>query len=263
MSRGGRREGSGGAGVPVKGETGDVESGSSVNLEEMERGGIAGGRPLPSLSLGTRLILLDELTLDPPTDDCESRRVAYRAGLRRDCWTSRAKAFVRTASSSSSGSSSGSGGCDGRAGRRGSGGFWLGRGVMVGRSSPEFESNGSSKGVVSTAAGCTGRRGRGGGTVPDELGLARVESLLWLPLEFRSTSLVQSRRRSGTGGGSLVARRCLVEGGGLLLSGALFSSRVARSRGEVEGDGDPICCFGSRDGGGGGGGRLRRELDSE
>lgn len=95
------------------------------------------------------------------------------------------------------------------------------------------------------------------------LRLARVESLLWLPLEFRSTSLVRSRRRSGTGGGSLVARRCLVEGGGLLLSGALFGSRVARSRGEVEGDGDPICLFGPRDGGGGGGGRLRRELGSD
>jgi hypothetical protein len=92
---------------------------------------------------------------------------------------------------------------------------------------------------------------------------ARVESLLYLPLEFCSTSLVRSRRRSGTGGGSLVARRCLVEGGGLLLSGAVFGSRVARSRGEVEGDGDPNCCFGPRDGGGGGGGRLRTELGSE
>ena len=40
---------------------------------------------------------------------------------------------------------------------------------MVGRSSPEFDSNGSSKGVVSTAAGCTGRGGRGGGTVTVEL----------------------------------------------------------------------------------------------
>jgi hypothetical protein len=152
----------------VKGETGDIESGSSVILEVMERGGIARGRPFPSLSLNVRLILLDELAV-VPTDDCESRGVAYRAGLRRDCWISRAKAFVRTASSSNSGSSSGSGGRDERAGRRGSGGFWLRRGVMVGRSSPEFDSNGSSKGVVSTAAGCTGRGGRGGGTVPVEL----------------------------------------------------------------------------------------------
>ena len=95
------------------------------------------------------------------------------------------------------------------------------------------------------------------------LELARVGSLLYFPLEFCSTPLVRSRRRSGTGGGSLVARRCLVGGGGLLLSGALFGSRVARSRGEVEGDGDPICCFGPRDGGGGGGGRLRIELCSE
>jgi hypothetical protein len=153
----------------VKGETGDIESGSSVILEVMERGGITRGRPPPSLSLGARLTLLDELALDLPTDDSESRGVAYRAGLRRDGWTSRAKAFVRTASSSNSGSSSGSGGRDERAGRRGSGGFWLGRGVMVGRSSSEFDSNGSSKGVVCMAAGCTGGRGRGGGTVPVEL----------------------------------------------------------------------------------------------
>ena len=167
LSGGGRREGSGGADVPVKGETGDIESGSSVILEVMERGGITRGRPFPSLSLCARLIVLDELAV--PTDDCESRGVAYRVGLRRDCWKSRAKAFVRTASSSNSGSSSGSGGRDERAGRRGSGGFWLRRGVMVGRSSPEFDSNGSSNGVVSTAAGCTGRRDLGGGTVPVEL----------------------------------------------------------------------------------------------
>jgi hypothetical protein len=154
----------------VKGETGDIESGSSVILEVMGRGGIARGRPFPSLSLSARLIVLDELAVDLPTDDCESPRgVVYRVGLRRGCWKSRAKAFVRSASSSNSGSSSGSGGRDERAGRRGSGGFWLGRGAMVGRSSSEFDSNGSSKGVVSTAAGCTGRRGRGGGTVPVEL----------------------------------------------------------------------------------------------
>ena len=125
----------------------------------------------------------------------------------------------------------------------------------------EFDSNGSSKGVVCIADGCTGRRGRGGGTVPIELN--KVVSLLsmtkaavahnrWIrlqiaikedhsthlrlaaltlsfPLEFRSSSLARSRRRSGTGGGSLAARRCLVEGGGLLLPGALFGSRVARS----------------------------------
>ena len=156
------------------GETDDIERGSSVIfLEIMGRGGpggIAGCRPFPSLSLGTRFKLLDELALDLPTDKGESRGVAYRAGLRRDCcWKSRAKAFERTASSSNSGSSSGSGGKDERAGRRGSGGFWLGRGVMVGRSSPEFDSNGSSKGVACVAAGCTWRRGRGGGAAPLEL----------------------------------------------------------------------------------------------
>src|SRR5216684_431486 len=84
-----------------------------------------------------------------------------------------------------------------------------------------------------------------------------VASTSFLPSEFRSTLLVRSRRRSGTGGGSLAARRCLVDGVGLLLSGGLFGSRVARSRGDVEGDGELICCFGPRDGGGGGGGRLR------
>jgi len=94
----------------VKGETGDVVSGSSVIFEVIERGRIPGGRPLPSLSLGTRLILLDELVLDLPTNDRESRGMGYRAGLRRDCWKSRAKAFVGAASSSDSGSSSGSGG---------------------------------------------------------------------------------------------------------------------------------------------------------
>jgi hypothetical protein len=154
----------------VKGETGDIEIGSSVIVEVIERGRTTRGRPFPSLSLGARLILLDELALDLPSDDCESRGAAYKAGLRRDCWISRPKAFVRTASSSNSGSSSGSGGRDERAGRRGSGGFlWLGRGVMVGRSSPEFDSNGSSKGVVCMAAGSTGRRSCGAGTVPVEL----------------------------------------------------------------------------------------------
>jgi hypothetical protein len=152
----------------VKAETGDIESGSSVILEVIERGRTNRGRPFPSLSLGARLIL-DELALDLPTDDCESRGVAYKVGLRRDCWILRAKAFVRTASSSNSGSSSGSGGRDERAGRRGSGGFWLGRGVMAGRSSPEFDSNGSLTGVVCMAAGSTGRRGCGAGTVPVEL----------------------------------------------------------------------------------------------
>lgn len=48
-------------------------------------------------------------------------------------------------------------------------------------------------------------------------------------------------------------------GGGLRFSGALTSSSVGRSRGECEGDGDPICGFCPRDGGGGGG-RLRKEL---
>jgi hypothetical protein len=53
----------------VKGETGDIISGSSVIIEGMKRGGIAGGTPPPSLSLATRLILLDELALDFPNDD--------------------------------------------------------------------------------------------------------------------------------------------------------------------------------------------------
>jgi hypothetical protein len=52
----------------VKGETGEIDSGSSVTLEAMKRGGIAGGR-LPSLSLATRVILSDELALDLPNDD--------------------------------------------------------------------------------------------------------------------------------------------------------------------------------------------------
>ena len=65
LSRSGRRRGGGGAGVPVKGEMSDIESSSSVTfLEVKERCGIIGGRPFPSLSLGTRLILLDELVLD-------------------------------------------------------------------------------------------------------------------------------------------------------------------------------------------------------
>lgn len=68
----------------MKGETGDIESGSSVILEVMERGGITRGRPFPSLSLATRLIVLDELAVDLPPDDSESRGVVYRAGLRRD-----------------------------------------------------------------------------------------------------------------------------------------------------------------------------------
>lgn len=143
-------------------------SGSSVTLE-MKRGGIAGGRPPPSLSLGTRLILLDELALDLPSDDCESRGVAYKAGLRREYWVSRAKG---TASPSNSGSVwwlSGPGGKDDRPGRRGNGGFWLGRGGMVGRLSEESGSNGSSKGVVCMAGGWAGRRGRGGGGGPVEL----------------------------------------------------------------------------------------------
>jgi hypothetical protein len=50
--------------------------------------------------------------------------------------------------------------------------------------------------------------------------------------------------------------------GGLWFSGVLFCSRVARSRGELEGDGDPSCGFCPRDGGGGGG-RLRKEPLSE
>jgi hypothetical protein len=167
----------------VKGETGDIESGSSVILEAMERGGIAGGRPLPSLSLGTRLILLDELALDLPTDDSESRGVAYRAGLRRDGRTSRPKAFVGTTSPSNSGSSSGSG-RDERAGRRGNGGFWLGRGVGAGRSSSlESDSNGSSKGVVCIAGGCTRRGGRGGGA-----GL--VDLIKWSAFKWRSRKTI-------------------------------------------------------------------------
>lgn len=69
MSRGGRRRGSGGAGVPVKGETGEIMSGSSVTLEAMKRGGIVGGGPPPSLSLATRFILSDDPALDLPNDD--------------------------------------------------------------------------------------------------------------------------------------------------------------------------------------------------
>jgi hypothetical protein len=63
------------------------------------------------------------------------------------------------------------------------------------------------------------------------------------------------------GGGGRVARRCLREedGLGLWFSGALPGSGVGRSRGEIDGDGDPGCGFCPRDGGGGGG-RLRREL---
>jgi hypothetical protein len=74
-------------------------------------------------------------------------------------------------------------------------------------------------------------------------------------------STVRSKRRSGTGGGGRAARRCLMEGG-LRFSGVLLCSMVARSRGELEGDGDPRCGFCPRDGGGGGG-RLRKEPLSE
>jgi len=50
--------------------------------------------------------------------------------------------------------------------------------------------------------------------------------------------------------------------GGLRFSSALLCTWVARSRGELEGDGDPSCCLCPRDGGGGGG-RLRKEPLSE
>ena len=59
----------------MKGETGDIETGSSVIVEVIERGRTTRGRPFPSLSLVARLIL-DELALDLPTDDCESRGFA-------------------------------------------------------------------------------------------------------------------------------------------------------------------------------------------
>ncbi len=62
------------------------------------------------------------------------------------------------------------------------------------------------------------------------------------------------------GGGGRVARRCLTEEDELWFSDALPWSGVGRSRGEIDGDGDPSCGFCPRDGGGGGGGRLRREL---
>lgn len=61
------------------------------------------------------------------------------------------------------------------------------------------------------------------------------------------------------GGGGRVARRCLTEEDGLWFSGVFPGSGVGRSRGDIDGEGDPGCGFGPRDGGGGGG-RLRREL---
>lgn len=71
-STAGRRKGRGGACNTVKGETGDCERGPFVttgDLEDIERGGIGGGVPLPSPSLGTRLRALDGLVLDLPNDD--------------------------------------------------------------------------------------------------------------------------------------------------------------------------------------------------
>lgn len=56
----------------MKGEIGDCVNGSSitgVDLEEAERGGIGGGGPLPSLSLGAGLKVPNELVLDLPNDD--------------------------------------------------------------------------------------------------------------------------------------------------------------------------------------------------
>ena len=67
LSATGRRRGRGGASP----EIGDCVSGSSVAtrvLEEMERGGIGGASPAPSLSLRARLKELDELALDLPKD---------------------------------------------------------------------------------------------------------------------------------------------------------------------------------------------------
>jgi hypothetical protein len=84
-------------------------------------------------------------------------------------------------------------------------------------------------------------------------------STLPLVSKFGSASVVRSGRRSGTGGGGRVARRCLMEGG-LRSPGPLpgSTSSVARNGGELVGDGNPICGFCPRDGGGGGG-RLRME----
>lgn len=62
------------------------------------------------------------------------------------------------------------------------------------------------------------------------------------------------------GGGGRVARRCLSEEDGLWFSDVFTWSGAGRSRGEIDGDGDPSSGFCARDGGGGGGGRLRREL---
>jgi hypothetical protein len=73
-----------------------------------------------------------------------------------------------------------------------------------------------------------------------------------------SITSVWSKGRSGTGGGFRAARRCLIDDG-LRFSATLPLSEVAWSKGGVEEDGDPLCCFGPRDGGGGGG-RLRKEL---
>jgi hypothetical protein len=65
------------------------------------------------------------------------------------------------------------------------------------------------------------------------------------------------------GGGGRVARRCLSEEDGLLFWDAFTWSGIGRSRGEIDGDGEPSGGFCPRDGGGGGGGRLRRELWSK
>jgi hypothetical protein len=88
----------------------------------------------------------------------------YKVGLRRECRSSRARAFVEKDSSSKSGSvsrGSGSGGKDRRTARRGNGGLKVGRGGMVGVVSAESDSNGSKFWVP---GGCTGRRGGGGGS---------------------------------------------------------------------------------------------------
>ena len=65
----GRRTGRGGAGSPETGECASSSSATTGALEEMERGGIGGRSPIPSLSLGTRLNVPDELALDLPKED--------------------------------------------------------------------------------------------------------------------------------------------------------------------------------------------------
>jgi hypothetical protein len=73
LSECGRRWGRGGGSWPAKDETGDCVSGSpvtGVGFKGVGRGGMRGGGPLPSLSLGVRLRLkvLDEVVPKLPKD---------------------------------------------------------------------------------------------------------------------------------------------------------------------------------------------------